>query len=264
MFGKKAKSQSARGVEVLSKPRPHANPTSHRGVTFMEVLVVVGVLLLLLAMLFPGLSKAREQARRVLCQNNLRQWGLANQYYRDDNRDYLPTEGSYLDVARRDTWFNLLPPYLNAPAYKDVEGMGKDIKEFPELHTWICPSKNLSKAYKSSSGKNQFHYGMNIVLDGMNSPETPGSKDTGDQLMANIYAKKPNTVFMFDILENSPAGYQKHVGTTYHRGAGNVLFLDGSVQSFRDAEFVVNGDFKHPIPIWNNPHLYWGYTPKPK
>lgn len=239
-------------------------PFRRCGVTLMEVLLVISVLILLLAMLFPSLKEAKEQARRILCQNNMRQWGMATQYYRDDNRDYLPTEGSFLEVSRRDTWFNVLPPYLNAPAYSEVEGQGKDIREFPELHMWICPSKNLTKEYKSSSGKNQFHYAMNMVLDGMNSSLTPGFPDTGDQIQARVFSKHPNTVFMFDIFDNSPAGYQRHVGTKYHRGFGNVLMLSGSVAAFRPHDFVEDGNFENPKPIWRHPELYWGYTPKPK
>jgi type II secretory pathway pseudopilin PulG len=53
----------------------------------MEVLTVISILVFLLALLVPGMSAAREQARSILCQNNLRQWGAATQYYRDDNGD---------------------------------------------------------------------------------------------------------------------------------------------------------------------------------
>src|SRR5262245_48558257 len=101
-----------------------------RGVSFMEVLVVVGMLLMLLAMVVPSYGKAREQARRIQCQDNLRQWGIAMQFYRDDNQGYLPREGS-TPYKQADGWFNVLPPYLHAPAYRDVEGVGKEIREFP-------------------------------------------------------------------------------------------------------------------------------------
>ncbi len=138
-----------------------------RALSLPEVLVVCAVILFLLALLFPGLSATRERLRRLICANNLRQWGAALQYYRDDHNDYLPTEGSYLDLDKPYAWFNVLPPYLGAPAYRDVDGVGDAIKEFPALHIWICPSKNLTNAYKSGSGKNQFHYGMSQVLDGM-------------------------------------------------------------------------------------------------
>lgn len=229
-----------------------------RGVTFMEVLVVIAVLLLLLAMLIPGLGLAREQTRRILCQNNLKQWGTAMQFYRDDHRDYLPMEGTTGSTGHTlvYAWYNVLPPYLNAPAYRDVEGAGKSIREFPELHMWICPSKNLSKQYKSDTGMNQYHYGMNLVLDRVQNPA-----DATKPIIASPFAKKPHTVLMFDIFYNMPRGQQRHVGTSYHRGIGNVLFIDTSVQSFRADEFVVDGDFEHPKPIWNHPRLYWGDMP---
>ena len=233
--------------------------TIHHGVTFMEVLVVVGLVLLLLAILFPGLGKARELSRRVQCQNNLKQWGIAMQCYRDEYNDYLPMEGT--TGARGHTfkygWYNLLPPYLDAPAYRDVEGANKDIREFPELHMWICPSKNLSTAYKSNTGKNQYHYGMNLLLDGVASQ----ANDEDHPQIATPYAKKPHAVLMFDIYPNSPRGTQRDVGASYHRGIGNVLFIDNSVRAFRSNEFVVDGKFPSGKPIWNHPHMYWGPEP---
>lgn len=240
-----------------------------RAVSMMEVLTVISILVFLLALLVPGLGAAREHARRVLCQNNLRQWGTATQFYRDDNHDYLPTEGTYLEPDKPYAWFDVLPPYLNAPAYREVEGVGKAIREFPELHMWICPSKNLSRLYKSKEGKNQFHYGMNAVLDGMGprpngSVHTPGFPDQSDDpIRATLFLKKPSTVYMFDIYSNKSCGYQADVATAFHRGIANVLFLGGAVNSFRSRDFVVDGDFRRGVPIWNDPRLYWGYLPKP-
>jgi hypothetical protein len=243
---------------------PAADAARPRAVSMMEVLTVISILVFLLALLVPGLGAAREHARRVLCQNNLRQWGTATQFYRDDNHDYLPTEGTYLSPDKPYTWFDVLPPYLNAPPYREVEGVGKAIREFPELHMWICPSKNLGRLYKSGSGKNQFHYGMNEVLDGMNSSKTPGFPDQGEEpIRATPFRKKPNTVFMFDIYPNESRGHQVDVATIFHRGIANVLFLGGAVNSFRSRDFVVDGDFKRGVPIWNDPRLYWGYLPKP-
>ncbi len=44
--------------------------------TLIELLVVISVIVLLMALLLPALSRARKQARAVVCQGNLKQWGL--------------------------------------------------------------------------------------------------------------------------------------------------------------------------------------------
>ncbi len=237
-------------------------PRTRRGVSLSEVLVVCAIILFLLALLVPGLQHAKEQARRVQCANNLRQWGVALQCYRDDHGDYLPTEGTYLQPEKPYTWFNVLPPYLNAPAYHEVERTGKAIKDFSALHVWICPSKNLSRLYKSDSGKNQFHYGMNAVLDGMNSSLTPDFGDQGElPIRGTLFAKKPNTVFMFDIHANQSLAHPLGVATEFHRDLANVLYLNGMVANFHSNDFVTNGDYRNGEVIWDHPHLYWGYPP---
>lgn len=236
--------------------------TIRSAISLSEVLIVCAIILFLLALLVPGLGHAKEQARRVQCANNLRQWGVALQYYRDDHSDYLPTEGTYFQPDKPYTWFNVLPPYLSAPPYREVEGAGKAIKDFPELHVWICPSKNLSRLYKSGSGKNQFHYGMNEVLDGMNSALTPGFPDQGElPIHGGSFLRKRYTVFMFDIYSNESRSHPKGVATKFHKNYANLLYLDSSVAGFHADDFVTGGDFGGGKVIWNHPQLYWGYPP---
>ena len=49
---------------------------TRRAFTLIELLVVISVIVLLMALLLPALSRARKQARAVACQGNLKQWGL--------------------------------------------------------------------------------------------------------------------------------------------------------------------------------------------
>lgn len=56
------------------------------GFTLIELLVVVAIIGMLIALLLPSLTVAREQARGSVCLSNQRQVGLAGRMYLDDNR----------------------------------------------------------------------------------------------------------------------------------------------------------------------------------
>lgn len=55
------------------------------GFTLIELLVVISIIALLLAILMPSLSKAREQARKMVCLTNLRSIGIAMLAYETSN-----------------------------------------------------------------------------------------------------------------------------------------------------------------------------------
>ncbi|NLT78336.1 MAG: prepilin-type N-terminal cleavage/methylation domain-containing protein, partial [Planctomycetes bacterium] len=49
---------------------------SERAFTLIELLVVIAVIAMLMAILIPALQRARRQARAVVCQAHLKQWGV--------------------------------------------------------------------------------------------------------------------------------------------------------------------------------------------
>ncbi len=69
---------------------PEHRPRLRAGFTLIELLVVVSVIAILAAMLLPAIGLVREQARFMVCKNNLRQLGVAAIGYTIDTDDVLP------------------------------------------------------------------------------------------------------------------------------------------------------------------------------
>ncbi len=58
-----------------------------RGFTLVELLVVIAIIGLLVALVLPAVSRARESARTASCQNNLRQFGVGMHIFADRDRN---------------------------------------------------------------------------------------------------------------------------------------------------------------------------------
>ena len=61
-----------------------------KGFTLIELLVVMAIIIILAGLLMPALGRAREQARKTTCANNLKQIGTAIMMYTADNSEQYP------------------------------------------------------------------------------------------------------------------------------------------------------------------------------
>lgn len=68
---------------------------ARRGFTLIELLVVISIVTLLVAILLPVLSSARDAAARVTCGSNLRQQLIGLSLYAADNDDAMPTSNTF-------------------------------------------------------------------------------------------------------------------------------------------------------------------------
>jgi prepilin-type N-terminal cleavage/methylation domain-containing protein/prepilin-type processing-associated H-X9-DG protein len=76
--------------------------------TLIELLIVIGIISLLLAILFPALSKSRKYAKFIVCQSNLKQWGPIFELYLNDHKNRF--FGGPLDI-HWDDWVEIVRPY---------------------------------------------------------------------------------------------------------------------------------------------------------
>jgi len=158
-----------------------------RGFTLIELLVVIAIIAILAALLLPSLAVAKQKAQQAGCLSNLRQWGIGEQMYVNDNRDTLPTDGMGPDglydggsgytagVGNEGgpddptAWFNQLPPYMFTKGLSYYcDNHVNYATGLPDLNTpqnympfpgrtaskiWFCPSAEMSDGDVSALAK---------------------------------------------------------------------------------------------------------------
>src|SRR5262245_35353368 len=111
--------------------------------TLVELLVVIAIIGILVSLLLPAVQAAREAARRLSCQNELQQRGIALHNYDDTLHVFPPHE--LTDPPRN--WITLLLPYFeqnNVHALYRFEVAWADPLNRPAVNTpikiLVCPS----------------------------------------------------------------------------------------------------------------------------
>ena len=234
------------------------------GFTLVELLVVIGIIAVLISVLLPALSKARQSGSQLKCLSNLRQLGVFHSMYVEQN------DGWVLSAERRNpdkpSWGWLEQWYL-----KLDQAAGGKFDYWWEVETnrrdrslaFSCPEfdKAVNNARFPGTNAAASGYGMNIWLDG-NPPgwgrinwhadwAMGGNWIEGDQANESARSWKINQVTrkserplfgdgvnfamtmdaVFNPTNSLTADPYRHGGNwTNRRGKGNFVFFDGHAE----------------------------------
>lgn len=199
-----------------------------RGFTLIELLIVIAIIAILAAILFPVFARARENARRASCLSNIKNMGLAMMQYAQDYDERLPrtvTCGSSMLETGKTTsntstcptgyythlWQHSVYPYVKSP------------------QAYLCPSSTTNWD-GSSTGRMPFGY--NNILNGTHlaailTPATTIMLADTDQAIANSYLLMPY-----------PNGANWSPPDDRHLETFNMVYADGHAKSQKLSNWV--------------------------
>lgn len=146
---------------VAGSSTPARAASAHRAFTLVELLVVIGIIALLISILLPALSRAREHAKTVQCLSNMRQIGSAITMYATDNKGaIIPLDYRDMSVpsgangyTANEFWTTILVAYnyLPYPVLDPTEAAGaKTIFRCPSGIDEIIAVSNVTNGLPKS------------------------------------------------------------------------------------------------------------------
>lgn len=245
---------------------------SQRGFTLVELLVVIGIIVLLLAVLLPVLGKVKAQAQQVKCQANLRSIGQAlilyvqqYNYYParaagqgsdffaiwpsrlravikgDSGIFYCPAQDSRCEWRR-----DAMPGATRATALHAQFGYKIDepVLAVNVTNDFLSYGYNARGTGSGPEGERKRGLGDMVLIGPL--PHTPYAADYYGELRANLVRRPAAMIAVADSNGDgnwdsfiAPSDNPKHHPGKVHNGGANVLFCDGHVQWYLQKDLIL-------------------------
>jgi prepilin-type processing-associated H-X9-DG protein len=204
------------------KTRCAANRTW--GFTRVELLVIIGVLALLAAMVFPALNAAKAIKQRINCVNNLKQIGLAFRVWEGDNYDKYPMEV----YATNQAMMKLVGSGNAHLLWRTISCLQSTNEYYLRMPEYLyCPADTMHMAATNFKDLSDANISYFFSLDDFESyPQM--ILDGDDNLAVDGVRVKPG---ILNLWPNSSIAWTKE----RHRFNGNIGLADGSVQQATSA-----------------------------
>ncbi len=258
-----------------------------KGFTLIELLVVVAIIAVLVAILLPALNSARSSAKATVCLSNLRQIGVAMEYYKTEYSGYFaPTVKTtshfhWYNVDAwppRGRWIHYLEPYtktysvFNCPVGNELRPSYRVADRDGETSPRWDPSWGRMPRGRSAEGmfSNYAYNRTNVggILEQPRDPQHPEDWMKRESDIAAIISSSggcdiPQRVimvmdgFFFMMTATPPIPNDTDMLSIYwtgrfiHMQKANSLFLDGHASP---QEFV---DLSDSILGWGGMPPYW-------
>ncbi len=270
-----------------------------RGFTLIELLIVIAIIAILAAILFPVFAKARDKARQAACSSNMKQIALATAQYLQDFDGVFPTqEGSSMynymtnagfsggspNVPLNYDLFNQLQPYVkttqifacpSAPPFVDKTGCGV---------TCLAPTGTNQASYVTNGVVLHIYDGTNNFNRGLQEQQIPNPSEI---IYVQEFGFTTNSCIQrprWNPSTGSPANsYNYWHGTNsystatcndtqclsgLHNYGGNVIYCDAHVKfrpyaSLHAGEFGLSPDdpfLETNVGTYRNPGTSGGYS----